>query len=503
MASQLQNIQGCVCGKQVQFFSLILFFLTTGTIIFLHSSAAEVSPGGGVPRRTNNTSNRNIEVKEKSSKFILKTKDIGCFLDEKQKALTGYSFVDNNNMTVSRCQHNCVERGYKYAGLETGNTCFCGNQVFTHNTRDTDCKIFCTGETKLCGGVNRLSVFQLILIPYERSIFKGCFRRPDNITLAFPISVVIQNMSVDKCVVVCTEKEKSLAVLAGDHCHCGFPTLLFSLQELQNEDKCLPLCPGGEFESCGNEKYFAVYRTQVEDKRCLERGFLPPQPKKLVALASFPGSGNTWARYLIELSTGFYTGSVYSDKVLYSHGFKGEREDWRNGTTVCIKTHNLKMEGIIEFESSILLIRNPYNSLMAEFNRQHGGHTGFASEDDWKGEGWTVYARNNAVSWRSFALNWLKYGKNVMVIYYEDLQKNLVPQLRKIVKFLGLKVSEDRLLCVAGQTKGDFKRSKKGKLEYNPYTPEMQAHVNEQIRRVDTALKEKQQPGVPEDYIAK
>lgn len=38
------------------------------------------------------------------------------------------------------------------------------------------------------------------------AIFKGCFKRPDNVTLALPASAVIKNMSVDKCVDMCTEK---------------------------------------------------------------------------------------------------------------------------------------------------------------------------------------------------------------------------------------------------------------------------------------------------------
>lgn len=38
------------------------------------------------------------------------------------------------------------------------------------------------------------------------AIFKGCFRRPDNVTLALPVGAAIKNMSVDNCVDVCTEK---------------------------------------------------------------------------------------------------------------------------------------------------------------------------------------------------------------------------------------------------------------------------------------------------------
>lgn len=52
----------------------------------------------------------------------------------------------------------------------------------------------------------------------------------------------------------------------------------------------------------------------------MDRHFLPTRAKQLVALASFPGAGNTWARHLIELATGFYTGSYYFDGSLYNKG---------------------------------------------------------------------------------------------------------------------------------------------------------------------------------------
>lgn len=56
----------------------------------------------------------------------------------------------------------------------------------------------------------------------------------------------------------------------------------------------------------------------------MDRRFLPAKSKKLIALASFPGAGNTWARHLIELATGFYTGSYYFDGSLYNKG-EGQR----------------------------------------------------------------------------------------------------------------------------------------------------------------------------------
>lgn len=148
----------------------------------------------------------------------------------------------------------------------------------------------------------------------------------------------------------------------------------------------------------------------------MDRHFLPSRAKQQIALASFPGAGNTWARHLIELATGFYTGSYYFDGSLYNKGkpyfpisdrihklnicglnrpacwphfagFKGERDHWRSGRTICIKTHESGKKEIEAFDSSILMIRNPYKALMAEFNRKYGGHIGFASQAHWKGKG--------------------------------------------------------------------------------------------------------------------
>ena len=62
----------------------------------------------------------------------------------------------------------------------------------------------------------------------------------------------------------------------------------------------------------------------------------PPGPR--VALASPPGSGNTWVRHLIQLVTGFYTGSAYFDEELKNGGFLGEGIS--NGSVVVVKAHS-------------------------------------------------------------------------------------------------------------------------------------------------------------------
>nr|XP_009939345.1 PREDICTED: WSC domain-containing protein 2 [Opisthocomus hoazin] len=238
------------------------------------------------------------------------------------------------------------------------------------------------------------------------AIFRGCFRRPDNVSIALPVSQLMLNMSVDKCVDFCTEK----------------------------------------------------------------------------------------------LAPGFYTGSYYFDGSLYNKGFKGERDHWRSGRTICIKTHESGQKEIESFDSAILLIRNPYKALMAEFNRKYGGHIGFAAHAHWKGKEWPEFVANYAPWWATHTLDWLRYGKKVLVVHFEDLKRDLFAQLQRMVGLLGIAACEDRLLCVEGQKDGNFKRSGLRKLEYDPYTPEMRKVSSSYIKTVDTALKLRNLSGVPDDY---
>jgi hypothetical protein len=106
-----------------------------------------------------------------------------------------------------------------------------------------------------------------------------------------------------------------------------------------------------------------------------------------VALASFPGSGNTWVRGLIQSVTGLCTGAIYCDRTLRRTGFPGE--SIRSGIVLVVKTHHYdprwtgvyydksapfsyfkKVEHIPVYSSAIFLLRNPFDSLMSEYSRQ-------------------------------------------------------------------------------------------------------------------------------------
>ena len=110
----------------------------------------------------------------------------------------------------------------------------------------------------------------------------------------------------------------------------------------------------------------------------------------------------------------------------------------------------------------------------------------------------TNYSRR----WSNTAINFLQYSKQILVIYYEDLQTDLYGNLVKIVNFLGLPVDEKRLLCVLGNPHGKFKRPTdiKKQLTFDPFTDKMREEMSFYIEAVSMALKLKKQQSLPSQY---
>ena len=100
--------------------------------------------------------------------------------------------------------------------------------------------------------------------------------------------------------------------------------------------------------------------------------------RAVTALASFPGSGNTWVRYLLEQVTGVLTGSIYCDRDLKAF-FTGEFVTSSN--VLAVKTHSAATRvfvksatsgGRVVFSRAIVLVRDPLNALLSEAHRYYG-----------------------------------------------------------------------------------------------------------------------------------
>ncbi|KAL8199239.1 UNVERIFIED_CONTAM: WSC domain-containing protein 1 [Gekko kuhli] len=114
---------------------------------------------------------------------------------------------------------------------------------------------------------------------------------------------------------------------------------------------------------------------------------------------------------------------------------------------------------------------------------------------------WPDFVNSYASWWASHVLDWLKYGRHILVVHYEDLKQNLVSQLQKMVAFLNVSVTEDRLLCVENNRDGNFKRSGARQKGFEPFTKEMKDLINKYIVIVDKALRDRNFTGLPKEYL--
>ncbi|XP_026129753.1 WSC domain-containing protein 1-like [Carassius auratus] len=432
---------------------------------------------------------------------------VGCFINnETEHALGGTILYDFRKMTSALCQDTCSESGFRYAGLEYGAECHCGNRVCARRARGEDCNLDCRGEKgSRCGGVGRMSVYRVEdqhpgQRRYRTVHYHGCYKKPQNSTADFLIQTPGLTHTPQQCIETCTDQDLPLAFLRGQDCFCSHVPFLFTIQMSEQEYMC-EKSNQTNHSSPYDLDYYWVYSTPVLDATCKERTFLPQKSSTLVALSSFPGAGNTWLRHLIELATGFYTGSYYFDGSLYNKGFKGEKDYWQSGRVICVKTHESGQREIEMFNSAILLMRNPYRSLMAEFNRKCAGHLGYASDVHWRSKEWSEFVDSYSSWWVSHALSWLRFAHRLLVVHFENLEKDLTSQLKTITAFLNTSIPEERLLCTESNRDGHFKRSGSRSLTFDPFTPEMRARIDEYIRTVDKALRDRNLDGLPQEYM--
>ncbi|PIK62771.1 putative WSC domain-containing protein 1-like [Apostichopus japonicus] len=230
-------------------------------------------------------------------------------------------------------------------------------------------------------------------------------------------------------------------------------------------------------------------KIQQQDHCILNRKFMPKGSMPLILLLSFPGSGNTWVRYLLERSSGIYTGSVFNDVGTGNDDNAIFRaSEVCSKTTLVVKAHSLNVKKC-HIDGAIILVRNPYSAILAEFNRQSSDKTSNAPISAFKSEAWKNFAIEASSNWSRKIGTQLEKIPNRMILYYENLVQDTNFELHRMLEFLKVTPDENRIRCLFENVTGSFKR-KHRKRDFNPYSSEMNDTIDSEILKLRKIMKE-------------
>ena len=181
-------------------------------------------------------------------------------------------------------------------------------------------------------------------------------------------------------------------------------------------------------------------------------------------LASFPRSGSTWLRYLLQQATGIYTGTIYPDErsCLLDHGFLNEPV--YDKSVLMVKTHLLDHPE--NLDRAIILIRDPFEAIVSYYNYKISGMMGCAPAKAYHTDGgvrWKNFVYESIEEWRTFYLNW--YNKfpapgTRYILFYEDLVHNTEDLLYEILSYLTVPKEETTIECALCRKEGIHHRQK-------------------------------------------
>eukprot|EP00918_Siedleckia_nematoides_P094940 GHVU01208445.1.p1 GENE.GHVU01208445.1~~GHVU01208445.1.p1 ORF type:complete len:540 (-),score=106.13 GHVU01208445.1:74-1450(-) len=150
-------------------------------------------------------------------------------------------------MTIGECIRRCADGGFRYAGLQSGHSCFCGNRFGKHyRAREAECNTACKGNSKeTCGGKLVNSVY------YSGAHYVGC-------RTAAPVDGQPQlmnvttdaHMTVDRCSAYCLTQGANYAYLRGGNgCVCAGTDR--TVKRDDTEERCPVACVGNPSSKCG------------------------------------------------------------------------------------------------------------------------------------------------------------------------------------------------------------------------------------------------------------
>ena len=144
------------------------------------------------------------------------------------------------------------------------------------------------------------------------------------------------------------------------------------------------------------------------------------------------------------------------------------------------------------------MIRNPYRALISFWNwEKTGNNTGLANTGSFCSTEFREFVFNAVSRWCELIEDWVTWGKNLKVVFFEELSRNPVEETREILNHLEIGVDSSRLVCLSRHLEGRYHR-RRVRLA-NPFSPEQRAVTSWAVERVGRLLQERLNINIP-DY---
>ncbi|MGA7909623.1 MAG: sulfotransferase domain-containing protein [Candidatus Sulfotelmatobacter sp.] len=184
-----------------------------------------------------------------------------------------------------------------------------------------------------------------------------------------------------------------------------------------------------------------------------------------VFVGSYPRSGSTWLRFmLLEILAGQASGFSNTNEMLPDVGRHQSGAPVLPGNGRLIKTHEPFRA---QYRKALFLVRDPRDVALSEFAFHRA--LGLAGDDfDAYLEQFLRASVNPFGSWISHTRSWLDAVDSgraqVLHVNFERLKANSVPEVERIVDFLGMPEVKDRIpAAVANNSLARMKEKEKAK----------------------------------------
>ena len=142
------------------------------------------------------------------------------------------------------------------------------------------------------------------------------------------------------------------------------------------------------------------------------------------------------------------------------------------------------------------MIRNPFRAIISFWNwEKTGNNTGLANTKSFCSTEFREFVFNAVSRWCELIEDWVTWGTNLKVVFFEELSRNPVEKTREILYHLKVPVEESRLRCLSRHLEGQFHRRRPKPL--NPFTAEHRAVTAWAVERAARVLRERLHINIP------